>query len=531
MGIKLKKIYKNIKASSHSKHYLLHRYWGRKAHNVVNEYIKNYTKKNDLVLDPFMGSGVVPIECAKMQRKAIGVDLNPISTFIVNNTINKIDLVSLEKNFTRIFNKNKKKYESFYLSKCNKCKSNAIIENSVWKEKKFYSIKIRCKKCGISIKKADPLDRKLLNKISLIFNKEKNNFYYPKEKILKYVKRSDKTHMNMLFTERALIILGNINKDIGKITNQKIRDNLKLCFSSMLSSVSRMIPGDEKKVQGRSGWVVSKLWVPKIHTEKNIFITFLTRFKKFCEGKKEAMNLINDKQVKIYNKSSENLSFIKSKSIDYIFTDPPYGQSISYFGLSMFWNSWLRDSVKYNDEIIYDPYRNKRYEDYSNRLINVFKEMHRVLKDNKYLSLTFHNRDIQIWEIVISNLQKIGFKLENIIYQEQAVSSGTQGLNRKNTFKGDFVYNFKKHLAAKKIQLNGTKPTEHLKKEIRKNINNNKGFITPDKLYEKIIPFIVNNNLYRDENNKIIDLENLLNKNFKYKKLVKNSKTSYGWIL
>ena len=42
----------------------------------------------------------------------------------------------------------------------------------------------------------------------------------------------------------------------------------------MLSSVSRMIPGDEKKVQGRSGWVVSKLWVPKIHTEKNVFESF-----------------------------------------------------------------------------------------------------------------------------------------------------------------------------------------------------------------------------------------------------------------
>ena len=155
MGIKLKKINKNIKASSHSKHYLLHRYWGRKAHNVVNEYIKSYTKKDDLVLDPFMGSGVVPIECSKMQRKAIGVDLNPISTFIVNNTINKIDLNLLEKNFTKIFNKNKKKYERFYFSKCKKCKSNAIIENSVWKEKTFYSIKIRCKKCGILIKKAD----------------------------------------------------------------------------------------------------------------------------------------------------------------------------------------------------------------------------------------------------------------------------------------------------------------------------------------------------------------------------------------
>ena len=47
--------------------------------------------------------------------------------------------------------------------------------------------------------KADALDRKLLDKISSIFNKEKNNFYYPKEEILKYVKRSDKTHMNMLY--------------------------------------------------------------------------------------------------------------------------------------------------------------------------------------------------------------------------------------------------------------------------------------------------------------------------------------------
>jgi hypothetical protein len=35
-----------IKAKSHPQHYLLHRYWGRKAHNVVSEYIKNYSKKN-----------------------------------------------------------------------------------------------------------------------------------------------------------------------------------------------------------------------------------------------------------------------------------------------------------------------------------------------------------------------------------------------------------------------------------------------------------------------------------------------------
>ena len=34
--------------------------------------------------------------------------------------------------------------------------------------------------------------------------------------------------------------------------------------------------------------------------------------------------------------------------------------------------------------------------------------------------------------------------MQNIAYQEQAVASGTQGINFKNTFKGDFVYNFVK---------------------------------------------------------------------------------------
>ena len=522
---------KNIKANSHSKHYLLHRYWGRKAHNVVGEYIANYTKENDVVLDPFMGSGVVPIECAKINRSCVGVDLNPISTFLVENTINKIDLDLLTKEFNKIIAKNEKKYQSLYLTKCPKCNKGVYFENSVWKEKVFYSLKINCDDCGKQTKKSSIFDRSLLNKISNIFINEKKNIFYPKEKILKYVKRSDKTHMDMLFSERAIIILGNINKDIEKIKNTKIKNNLKLCFSSMLSSVSRMIPGDEDKVQGRSGWVISKLWVPKIHTEKNIFITFKYRFNKFIVGKKEANDLIDEKRVKIYNQSSEKLSFLKNNSIDYIFTDPPYGQSISYFGLSMFWNSWLNKKVNYDGEIIYDPYRNKKYVDYETRLINVFNEMYRVLKKNKYLSLTFHNRDIKIWEIVISNLKKIGFYLENIVYQEQAVSSGTQGLNKKNTFRGDFVYNFIKTNTLKNSSTIINAPSTYLIKEIKKIIKKNNNFITPDKLYEKIIPMIVNKNIYKDENNKTIDVELILNKNFTYKQIKKNKNSIYGWTL
>ena len=524
----MKRITKNIKANSHSKHYLLHRYWGRKAHNVVSEYISNYTKKNDLVLDPFMGSGVVPIECAKINRSCIGVDLNPISTFLVENTINKVDQDSLKNVFNKIIDKNEKKYFNFYLTKCPKCKKNSIFENSVWKENLFYSLRINCAKCGKLTKKADSYDQQLIKKIHSAFKKDKANFFFPEEQILKYVKRSDKTHMNMLFTERATIILGNIHKDIEEVENEKIKNNLKLCFSSMLASVSKMIPGDEVKVQGRSGWVVSKLWVPKIHTEKNIFLTFKYRFKKFAVGKEEANKLIDEKRIKIYNRSSENLSFINDNSIDYIFTDPPYGQSISYFGLSMFWNSWLKQTVKYEEEIIYDPYRNKKYQDYESRLKNVFLEMYRVLKNNKYLSLTFHNRDMKIWEIVISNLKNVGFHLQNIVYQEQAVMSGTQGLNKKNTFRGDFVYNFLKDVKKKSKKLIFTKNVKvKIVKKISQLLSESENSITADKMYEKLIPFIVNNNFYKDEFGSVINIDEILQNNFLYSRNEKINQ--YQW--
>ena len=78
-------------AKPHTHMYLMHKYWARKPHNVVSEYIKNYTKEGDIVLDPFCGSGPTPIEAIKLGRKGIGIDLNPLSTFVTRMTARLVD--------------------------------------------------------------------------------------------------------------------------------------------------------------------------------------------------------------------------------------------------------------------------------------------------------------------------------------------------------------------------------------------------------------------------------------------------------
>lgn len=64
----------------------MHKYWARKPHSVVGEYIERYTQKGEFMLDPFIGSGVTAIEALKRGRKAIATNLDPIAIFITRMT-------------------------------------------------------------------------------------------------------------------------------------------------------------------------------------------------------------------------------------------------------------------------------------------------------------------------------------------------------------------------------------------------------------------------------------------------------------
>ena len=56
----------------------------------VEAAIKSLTKTNDLVLDPFMGGGTTLIEALRAERKVVGIDLNPIATFVTKVKSTKI---------------------------------------------------------------------------------------------------------------------------------------------------------------------------------------------------------------------------------------------------------------------------------------------------------------------------------------------------------------------------------------------------------------------------------------------------------
>ena len=98
--------------------YHIHKWWAQRLGSVFRamvlgalaeadvdiwgEFYKQHCFAGKVVLDPFMGSGTTLGECAKLGAKPIGVDINPVSTFIVTQSLTRVDINKLERVFTEI---------------------------------------------------------------------------------------------------------------------------------------------------------------------------------------------------------------------------------------------------------------------------------------------------------------------------------------------------------------------------------------------------------------------------------------------
>jgi len=62
-------------------------YWGNFIPQIPNQFLRRYTKQGEWVLDPFLGSGTTLIECKRLGRNGIGVDLSPEVVSIASKNI------------------------------------------------------------------------------------------------------------------------------------------------------------------------------------------------------------------------------------------------------------------------------------------------------------------------------------------------------------------------------------------------------------------------------------------------------------
>jgi DNA modification methylase len=84
-------------------------YFTRQSWDIVRAYIKNFSKIDDLVLDPFAGSGITPIEALLTDRRAIALDINPLSVFMMQALIAPVNVDELMTAYEKVCTEYEKK--------------------------------------------------------------------------------------------------------------------------------------------------------------------------------------------------------------------------------------------------------------------------------------------------------------------------------------------------------------------------------------------------------------------------------------
>jgi len=88
-------------APRHSVH-SLHRYFGKLIPGIPRFAIKQFSDKGSVVLDPFCGSGTTLVEAMLEGRRGMGVDVNPLATFITKVKTTPISRNELDRGLTEI---------------------------------------------------------------------------------------------------------------------------------------------------------------------------------------------------------------------------------------------------------------------------------------------------------------------------------------------------------------------------------------------------------------------------------------------
>ena len=165
--------------------------------------------------------------------------------------------------------------------------------------------------------------------------------------------------------------------------------------------------------------------------------------------------MVFNKDAIIKKGTATNLSFIKDQSVDYIYTDPPYGAKIPYLDLSTLWNSWLKLEVTEEDfqlEAIEGGEHNKSENEYSFLLKASIEEMYRVLKFNRWMSFVFAHKDPKFWHLIVETAEKVGFEYAGAVQQNNGQTSFKKRQNPFSVLSGQLIINFKKVETPQAIQ-------------------------------------------------------------------------------
>lgn len=288
-------------------------------------------------------------------------------------------------------------------------------------------------------KKPDLEDMALIDKI----DKMEIPYWYPINRMPDgdESRRNDKygiKYVHQFYTKRNLWVLSVFWENSSKSKEYKnlIRFLISSYNLSHSTKMSRVIFKKNNTKPILTGYQTGTLYIGSLPVEKNLIIGIrrkLENFKKLAKRKNNGKTIVS-------NNSITNLKNIPNNSIDYVFTDPPFGANLMYSELNFIWESWLKVFTNTHSEAIVNKTQDKALKDYKELMEFGFKEIYRILKPNRWITVEFHNSKASVWNAIQEALNRSGFIIAQVAVLDKQQGSFKQ-VNSAGAVKNDLIIN------------------------------------------------------------------------------------------
>ncbi len=210
--------------------------------------------------------------------------------------------------------------------------------------------------------------------------------------------RTGITHVHHFYTNRSLFVLSLILK--------KCELKQKLVFQSIVATLCSRLVRYNMGNRG-NGHLAGTLYISSLNAE--------TCITKVFEGKIiDFIRILNTRFYSMTTCQSATHFHQLYNLVDYIFTDPPFGDNIMYSELNFLWEAWLKVLTNNKNEVIINKVQHKKLTEYQRLMEKCFKEYYRILRPGRWMTLEFSNTRSTVWNAIQEALQRAGFIVANV---------------------------------------------------------------------------------------------------------------------
>ncbi|MBN1247676.1 MAG: DNA methylase [Anaerolineae bacterium] len=228
------------------------------------------------------------------------------------------------------------------------------------------------------------------------------------------------THVHHFYTQRNLTLLSALWEQICSVSTPAVRHHLQFCYTAALRATARFASiafsyyfhgGGGAINAGTKGTLYVSSTIPEVDALDKFRIRASELIKVFSSNTAESLHSEN---VAISTQSSTTLHGVADESVDYVFIDPPFGGNLMYSELSFYWEAWLKTVTNNCTEAVVNEVQGKGLPEYQRLMERCFREFHRALKPDHWMTVEFHNSQNRVWNAIQEALQRAGFVVADV---------------------------------------------------------------------------------------------------------------------